>query len=69
MPAGETATEAGGTHPTGMHSCSTIVFANTLGSAKKAHPAVMNNFFAQKRTLLININALKKFSYNEHHLK
>ena len=30
MHAGEMATEAGGTHPTGMHSCFTHIFQHTF---------------------------------------
>ena len=52
--AGETATEAGGTHPTGMHSCLTSERWNTVGI----------NYFIERFALIINIQIFTKLCKN-----
>ena len=55
MHAGETATEAGGTHTTGMHSCLNLLFQCLF---------VMSIFFSvSNKTLLINISLCINFRF------
>ena len=70
--AGKTAIAAGGTHPTGMHSCFPICFMGedcgidfTSHAAAFIHLQVTRNYMYEH--VLCTNHAIRSFSYNEVH--